>query len=72
MIQVISDLVYEKLFIQEENHVDYLIWVNQMTHFKRLRRLVKAQAMTIEQSQICVSQQYCLHMIIETEWKDLR
>ena len=31
-----------------------------------------SQAKTIEQSCICVSQQYCWHMIIEAEWEDLR
>ena len=34
--------------------------------------MVTAQATTTEQSQICVSQHYRWHMMIEAEWEDLR
>ena len=34
--------------------------------------MIKAQAMSTERSQICVSQQYHWHMMIEAEWGDLR
>ena len=68
VIQVISELDQEKLFVQEENHLDYLIRVKRLTHFKRLGRVFSAQATTTEQSQICVSQQYRWHMMIEAEW----
>ena len=47
-IQVISELGQAKLFVQEENHLDYLIRVKRMQHLKRLGRVVSAQAMTTE------------------------
>ena len=34
--------------------------------------MIKYQATTTERSQICVSQQYLWHMMIEVEWEDLR
>ena len=34
--------------------------------------MVASQANNTEQSQICASQQYFWHMMIETEWKDMR
>ena len=72
VIQVISKLGQEKLFVQAENQLDYLIREKRLTHLKRLGRVVSSQAMTSEKSQICVSQQYRWHMIIEAEWEDLR
>ena len=72
MIQVISEIGQAKSFVQEDNHLDYLIQVKRLTHVKRLGRVVSAQAKTIEISQICVSQQYRWHMMIEAEWGDLR
>ena len=65
VIQVISDLGQAKLFVQAENHLDYLIWEKQLTHLKRLGRVVASQENTTERSHICVSQQYYWHMIIE-------
>ena len=58
VIQVISDLGQAKLFVQAENHLDYLIWEKRLTHLKRLGRVVSAQAKTTKQSHISVSQQY--------------
>ena len=72
MIQVISDLVQKKSFVQSENHLDYLIWAKRMTHLKRLGRLVSVQETTTERSHICVSQQYRCHMKFEAEWEDMR
>ena len=43
-----------------------------MTHLKRVGRVVSDQATTTKQSQICVSQQYHWHMMIEAEWEDMR
>ena len=43
-----------------------------MRNLKRCVRVIKAQAMTSELSHICVSQQYQWHVMIETEWKDMR
>ena len=43
-----------------------------MTNMKRHERVTKDQAETIEQSHICVSQQYHWHMMVEAEWEDLR
>ena len=40
LIQVISELGQEKSFVQADNHLDYLIWVNRLTHLKRLGRVV--------------------------------
>ena len=34
--------------------------------------MVSAQATTKEKSQICVSQQYRRHMMVELEWEDMR
>ena len=71
VIQVISELGQEKLFVQSDNHMDYLIQAKRLTHFKSLGRVVAAQTTTIELSQIYVSQHYRWHMIIEEEWEDL-
>ena len=71
VIQVISDIWQAKSFVQAENHLDYLIRVKCLTHLKRIGRVVKAQAMNTEQSQIFVSQQYRWYMIIEAEWEGL-
>ena len=60
-----------KSFVQAENQLDYLIRAKRLTHLKRLGRVVSAQAMTTDQSQICVSQQYRWHMMIEAEWEDM-
>ena len=43
-----------------------------MKHLKRIGKVVADQAKTTEQSQICVPQHYCWHMMIEAEWEDLR
>ena len=56
VLQVISELGQAKSFVQSENHLDYLIQVKQLTHLKRLGRVVSAQATTTERSHICVSQ----------------
>ena len=71
VIQVISELGQAKLFVQAENNLDYLIREKRLAHLKRLGRVVAAQATTTEQTQICVSQQYRWHMMIEAEWEDL-
>ena len=52
--------------------MDYLIREKRLTHLKMLGRVVSAQAKTTELSQICVSQQYFWHKMIEAEWEDLR
>ena len=52
--------------------MDYLIRVKRLTHLKSLGQVVTDQESTTERSHICVSQQYCWHMIIEAEWGDLR
>ena len=52
--------------------MDYLIRAKRLTHLKMLGRVVSAQATTTERSQICVSQQYRWHMMIEAEWGDMR
>ena len=72
MIQVISELVQEKSFVQAEKHLYYPIQMKRLLHLKRLGRVVESQATTTEQSHICVSQQYRWHMIIEAEWEDTR
>ena len=46
VIQVISELGQEKLFFQEENHLDCLIWSKHLTHLKRLGWVVASQAKT--------------------------
>ena len=71
MIQVISELIQAKLFVQAENHLDNLIRVKRLTHLERLVRVVEDQATTTERSYICVPQQYCWHMMIEREWEDM-
>ena len=72
LIQVISELDQAKSFVKAENHLDYLIRAKRLTHLKRLGRVVSYQATTTERSQICVSQQYRWHMMIEAEWEDMR
>ena len=72
VIQVVSELRQAKLFVQAENHFENLIQAKRLTHLKRLVRVVSAQAMTIEQSQIYVSQHYSWNMMIDAEWEDMR
>ena len=72
VIQVISEIGQAKLFVQAENHLDYLIRAKRLTHFKRLGRVVSSQATTTERSPMCVSQQYHWHMMIEAESEDMR
>ena len=36
VMQVISEIGQEKSFVQAENHLDYLMWVNRLTHLNRL------------------------------------
>ena len=72
VIQVISYIGQAKSFFQTENHLEYLIWAEWLTHLKRLGRVVADQATTTYRSQICVSQHYRWHMMIEPEWEDLR
>ena len=47
VIQVISELGQEKLFVQSENHLYYLIKAKRMTHLKRLGKVVAAEKATI-------------------------
>ena len=72
VIQVISEIGQANSFVQTENHLEYLIQEKRLTHLKRLGMVVSDQATTTEQSHICVSQHYCLHMMVEAEWEDLR
>ena len=72
VIQVISELVQAKLFVQADNHLDCLIREKRRKYLKRLVRVVTAQATTTERSHICVSQQYCWCIVIEVEWEGLR
>ena len=58
VIQVISDLGQANVFFETENHLDCHIRAKRLTHLKRLGRVVSDEAMNIERSQICVSQQY--------------
>ena len=71
VIQVVSELVQTKSYVQMENHLDYLIRAKRLTRLKRNGRVVAAQATTTQWSHICVSQQYRCHMIIEAEWEGL-
>ena len=59
------------MFVQADNHLDYLIWTNRLIRFKRRGRVVAYQATTTERSQICVSQNYRWHTMIEAEWEDV-
>ena len=71
-IQVISKLVQVESFVQAENQFDYLIWAKQLTHLKRLGRVVTALATTTERLHMFVSQKYCWHIMIEAKWEDMR
>ena len=46
VIQVILDLGQDQSFVQAEIHLDDLIRAKQLTHLKRLRRVVSAQTTT--------------------------
>ena len=48
VIQVISELGQSKLFVQADNHLEYLIRAKRLAHLKRLGRVVSAQATTTE------------------------
>ena len=58
VIQVISDIGQENLYIQAENHLDLIIRKNWLPNMKRLGRVIKSQTTATELFQICVSQQY--------------
>ena len=60
------------MFVQVDNHMDYLIQEKLLTHLKMLGRVVTAESTTTELSHICVSQKYHWHMLIKAEWEDLR
>ena len=72
VIQMISDIGQASSYVQEDNHLDCLIWVKWLPNMKRHGQVINSQAMTTERSHICVSQQYCWHMMIEADWEDLR
>ena len=72
MIQAISDIVQASSHIKAENHLNSLIWDNQLSNMTRYGRVIKSQATTTEQSHIFVSQQYRWHMTIEAGWEGLR
>ena len=65
VIQIISDIGQAISYVQVENHLDHPIREKRLPNMKRHGRVIKAQAMTTERLQICVSQQYCWHMMIE-------
>ena len=67
VIQVITELGQANLFVQADNHLDYLIRAKRLTHLKSLGRVVSAQATTTELSQIFLSQQYRWNMMIEAD-----
>ena len=72
VIQTISDIGQASYYVQAENHLDYLIWEKRLPNMKRGGRMAKSHATTTERSQMCVSQQYRSHMMIEAEWEDLQ
>ena len=72
VIQVISEIGQAKSVVQADNHLGYLIWVKRLKILKRLGRVVLDHTTTTEKSQICVSQQYRWHTMIEAEWEDMR
>ena len=72
VIQTISDIVQASSHIKAENHLNSLIWDNQLSNMTRYGRVIKSQATTTEQSHIFVSQQYRWHMTIEAGWEGLR
>ena len=54
VINVISELSQENYLVQAENHLDHIIRVKHLTHFKKLGRVVASQETNIELSHICV------------------
>ena len=72
MIQTISDIGQASSYVQAENKLNQLIREKRLPNLKRHGRVIKSQATTTERLQICVSQQYRWHMMIEEEWEDLR
>ena len=67
VIKVMSDIGQELLYVQAENHLDYLIQEKQLQNMKRHGRVIKSQTITTKRSYIYVSQQYRWHMMIEAE-----
>ena len=57
VINVISYITQANYFVQADSHSDYLIWEEQLPNLNSRGQVTKAQAMTTEQSQICVLQQ---------------
>ena len=45
---------------------------NKLPNLKSHGQVIKYQETSTEGLQICVSQQYCWHMMIQAEWEDLR
>ena len=47
VIQVISEIGQDKLFVQSDNHLDYFIQEKRLTHLKRLGGVVSDQTKTM-------------------------
>ena len=72
VIQTISDIGQAYYYVQSENHLYYIIWERRLTNMKSYGQVTKYQAAPTEKPHICVSQQYCCHTTIDTEWGDLQ
>ena len=57
MIQKISDIGQAIYYVKAKNYLYCLILEKGLPNMKRHGRVIKYQATTMEQSQICVSQQ---------------
>ena len=68
VIKVISEIGQAVSYHNSENHLDYPNWEKWLLNMKRHGGVIKSLSDTSKQSQMCVSQQYRWHMIVETEW----
>jgi len=57
---------------QAEDHYNYLVKKKRLAKLKRNGRVITAQSITSERSQISIRQQYRWHLLIDRMWEDLR
>ena len=61
-----------KYLRQAEDHYNYLLQKKHLTKLKRHGRVITAQSITSERSQVSICKQYWWHILIENLWEDLR
>ena len=71
-ISIIAEVGRCKCLRQAEDHYNYLLQTKRLTKLKRHGRVITAQSITSERSQVSIHQQYRWHILIENLWQNLR